>query len=76
MSRPSNEALCAEFRALLTDGFYVVDLDGQVHDGSNDLPREQALQQTKRWRGEVWKAFRALEDRLCPVRAFERTGQV
>lgn len=65
-----NERLCAEFRKLLTEGFYVIDEDGVVLEDQS-----AALAQTKPWRGEVWKAFRALEDRLCPVAKFERTGQ-
>jgi hypothetical protein len=70
--RPTeNERACDAFRALLTDGFYTIDQDGEI-----DTPEERdgALATTKPWRGDVWKAFRALEDRLCPVRKFERTG--
>lgn len=75
MSRPSNADLCVGFRDLLTDGFYVVNSDGQVFDSVVDPERERGLQETKRWRGEVWKAFRELEDRLCPTQKFARTGQ-
>lgn len=66
-----NEAACDDFRKLLTEGFYTIDGDGEI-----DTPdeRDAALASTKPWRGDVWKAFRALEDRLCPVRKFERTG--
>lgn len=67
--RPTpNEALCAEFRKLMTDGFYTIDADGEI-----DTPEERtaALAATKPWRAEIWRAFRQLEDRLCPVKAFE-----
>jgi hypothetical protein len=68
----ANEAACDEFRKLLTGGFYTIDGDGEI-----DTPdeRDAALASTKPWRNDLWKAFRALEDRLCPVRKFERTGQ-
>lgn len=66
----ANEVVCAQFRKLLTEGFYAVDEDGVIEESpAGDLAR------TKPWRGEVWKAFRELEDRLCPVAKFERTGQ-
>lgn len=67
-----NERACDGFRALLTEGFYTIDADGEI---DTPVERDAALATTKPWRGEVWKAFRALEDRLCPVRKFERTGQ-
>ncbi len=70
--RPSqNEIACDAFRLLLTEGFYTIDEDGEI-----DTPaeRDAALASTKPWRGDLWKAFRDLEDRLCPVRKFERTG--
>jgi hypothetical protein len=73
MRRPAeNERACDEFRRLLTEGFFTVDENGEI-----DTPteRDAALAATKPWRGDVWKAFRDLEDRLCPVRKFERTGR-
>lgn len=68
--RTSNEVVCDDFRKLLTEGFYTIDENGEI-----DTPEEHeaALAATKPWRSDLWKAFRALEDRLCPVRAFERT---
>lgn len=72
MRRPSaNEVACAAFRKLMTEGFYTIDEDGEI-----DTPGERtaSLAATKPWRGELWKAFRDLEDRLCPVAKFERTG--
>lgn len=74
MARPPSrsERECDDFRRLLTEGFYVVNEDGEV-----DAPgeREAALAATKQWRAEVWKAFRSIDDQLNPVRKFERTGQ-
>jgi hypothetical protein len=67
-----NERLCAEFRSLLTTGFYVIDEDGVIDDGPSSAI---ALSATKPWRGDIWKAFRTLEDHLCPVAKFERTGK-
>jgi len=62
MTQPTNSELCAAFRALLTTGFYA---DAAV-------PPDEALRITKPWRGDIWKAFREIEDRLCPVQAMER----
>jgi hypothetical protein len=70
--RPTaNEVACAEFRKLLTEGFFTIDADGEI-----DTPteRDAALAATKPWRADLWRAFRQLEDRLCPVAKFERTG--
>jgi len=62
MTEKPNRELCAEFRALLTSGFYA---DPAVNP-------DEALRITKAWRNDLWKAFRELEDRLCPVQALER----
>lgn len=64
----SNEIVCQAFRTLLVHGFYVVDEDGVVLDG---IAHDALLLATKPWRGELWRKFRELEDRLCPVKAFE-----
>lgn len=53
--RRSNQEVCESFRALLTNGFKCDEIDH--HHG---------LQITKEWRNELWKAFREIEDRLCP----------
>lgn len=74
MTRPANEALCDAFRDLLTTGFYTTDVDGEVHDAQDDPQLVEDLRATKAWRGQVWKAFKEMEDRLCPVRKFERSG--
>lgn len=70
--RTANEIVCDAFRELLTTGFYAIDADGVVLEGEEHA---FALLTTKPWRGELWKQFRALEDRLCPVRAFERASR-
>jgi len=66
VARPSNRQLCDAFRELLTNGFYVTDVDGVPSTKSHTLSA------TKPWRGELWKAFREIEDRLCPLDAMER----
>lgn len=58
----SNRQLCAEFRALLTTGFYA----------SPGVDPGEALAITKPWRNDLWRAFRELEDRLCPLEALAR----
>lgn len=63
-----NETVCAAFRKLLTKGFYAHDEDGVILDAEETAAM---LKVTKAWRGDLWKAFRDLEDRLCPVKAFE-----
>ena len=67
MTRPYNKDLCGDFRTLLTAGFYTNDPDGVILEGPEHA---QALAATKAWRNDLWKAFRKLEDRLCPVEAF------
>lgn len=56
MPRATNPELCADFRKLLTEGF-------RVSDGAD---RDTTLAVTKPWRGDIWRAFRELENRLCP----------
>ncbi|OCC05138.1 hypothetical protein BA190_09485 [Labrys sp. WJW] len=56
MPRASNPDLCEAFRALLTTGFHA---EGIAH--------ADALAATKPWRGELWRAFREIEARLCPT---------
>lgn len=62
MTERSNREICAAFRELLTTGFYA---DPSVNP-------DEALRITKPWRGEIWKAFREIEDRLCPLEALDR----
>lgn len=52
--RKSNQQLCAEFRSLLTEG-------AAMHMD------EKLLAATKPWRNDVWKAFREIEERMCPT---------
>lgn len=58
MSRPTNEELCQQFRELMTMGFYI----------DPDTPSLEPLILTRPWRGDLWKAFREIEARLCPSR--------
>lgn len=73
MTRPANpsEVMCDAFRDLLTKGFYVTDENGEVHGPGTPLG-DAALAATKAWRADLWKAFRAIDDSMCPVRVFER----
>lgn len=64
MSRKTNQQLCAEFRALLTEGARE---EFAKHSGMNDI-----MTKTREYRNKLWKAFREIEDRLCPVEAMER----
>ena len=68
--RPYNEQVCDEFRELLTKTFYGVDPD--TGERLTDEMHQKALDSTKPWRNDVWKAFREIEDRLCPLKAVAR----
>ncbi len=63
MSERPNREVVAEFRKLLTEGYYAVTVDGELFE-EEDL--QHSLRETKPWRNELWKAFREIEDRLCP----------
>lgn len=63
--RPTNVQLIASFRALLTDGFHVV--DDMASDRSGTEHRNEVLRVTKPWRAELWNAFNEIEERLCPL---------
>lgn len=64
MNDVPNRVIVAEFRQLLTEGFYAIASDtGEILEGDE---KQSALAATKPWRGELWKAFREIEDRLCP----------
>lgn len=52
---------------MLTEGFEI--------EPSAGITQEQALAMTKAWRGKLWKQFREIEDRLCPVQARDRLYQ-
>lgn len=62
-SEKSNREICTEFRELLTTGFYA---DASINP-------DEALRITKPWRGEIWKAFREIEDRLCTLEVLTRS---
>ena len=67
-----NEIACERFRKLLTEGFYVVGPDGVIYEHGSQAPiYELGIGITKDWRNEMWKAFKELEDSLCPVKKFE-----
>lgn len=66
MARLTNQQLAANFRELLTHGFFVNDVDGVPSTKSHTLAA------TKNWRNELWKAFHEIEDRLDPLGAMER----
>lgn len=68
----SNRALCAVFRDLLTHGAYFADDDGVIMEG---MKHAVAMKRSKAWRSDLWKAFREIEDRLCPVQAHTRERQ-
>lgn len=70
--RPTNQELAADFRKLLTDGFYCVNENG---DRFFDSAMVQKLAETKPWRNELWQAFREIEDRLDPIGAMDRERQ-
>lgn len=53
--RPSNQKLAEHFRWLLTEG------------AAKQLD-EETMKVTKDWRGELWKAFREIEERLDPLK--------
>ena len=78
MTERTNRQLCDEFRALLTgqasDAFQLA-AEKLDRLGSGPLSGEDILYATKPWRGELWKAFREIEDRLCPVDADMRKKQ-
>lgn len=74
MTRPLSvsEQQCDAFKKLMTEGFYVIDADGEVDEEAT----EAALAATRPWRNEMWKAFRQIEMNYCPIRRFEQTGTV
>jgi hypothetical protein len=72
MSRPSlNEQAFARFRKRLTEGFRAIDPD--TGDVLKDEGHQRALDSTKPWRGELWKALNALEREVCPLTALKRS---
>lgn len=54
MTRPSNKVLRQSFRNLLTEG-------AKLHFNDNQLVL------TKAYRNDIWKAFKEIEERLCPI---------
>lgn len=73
MARKTNQELCLEFRELLTNGFRITEDGIACSDMMGDAAmRDEALRVTKPWRNDLWKAFREIEDRLCPLEAMKR----
>lgn len=73
--RSENEKRFAAFRERLAKGFYAIDPDtGAVLE---DEGKQRALDSTKPWRNELWKAFNQLERDVCPLVAlrYERAQQ-
>lgn len=70
MARPSNQELAKQFRELLTKGFYIEDEEGEPHLSGDQ--HERGLRATKAWRNDLWRAFRAIEDRLDPLAELAR----
>lgn len=54
MARKTNPELATEFRALLTDG-------------ARSCFNDDGLQATKQYRGDLWRAFAEIEERLDPL---------
>ena len=66
----THDEVFADFRKLLTHGFYIVEVeDGAVIEDPD--ARQTALAATKPWRGELWAAFNALELHMRPLKALE-----
>lgn len=64
--RKTNAELCAEFRELLTTKVHFTHTNSDPADPGSRT-HEIGLLTTKPWRNELWKAFREIESRLCPV---------
>lgn len=65
--RSNNEKAFDVFRKRLTEGFYAIDPD--TGDTLKDEGHQRALDSTKPWRNELWKAFNQLERDTCPFTA-------
>lgn len=70
MTRPSNQALVKQFRELLTKGVYFTDDEVEIHTAGEQYDAGMAA--TKPWRNELWRTFRAIEDRLDPLAELAR----
>lgn len=68
--RSSNEKAFDGFRQMLTHGFYAVDPD--TGDVLEDEGHQRALDSTKPWRNEIWKALNELERKVCPYTAMKQ----
>lgn len=68
--RSENEKRFAVFRDRLAKGFYAIDPD--TGDKLEDEAHQRALDSTKPWRNELWKAFNQLERDTCPFTALKQ----
>ena len=53
LDRMTNQEICEQFRKLITFG-------------AQRVLSEEEMRQTKPWRDDMWRAFREIENRLCP----------
>jgi hypothetical protein len=68
--RSNNEKAFDVFRKRLTEGFYAIDPD--TGDRIEDEAHQRALDSTKPWRNELWKAFNQLERDTNPFTALKQ----
>lgn len=67
MSRPTNQELCDNFRKLLTDGARdMAEAVSAIDYNRVPDPVAAALDESKPWRSDLWKAFAEIERRFCP----------
>ena len=69
----ANEQAFAVFRKRLAHGFYAIDPD--TGDVLEDEGKQRALDSTKPWRNELWKALNQLERDVCPFVAMKQDKQ-
>lgn len=69
-TRSNNEKAFAAFRERLAQGFYAI--DPNTGDKLEDEAHQRALDSTKPWRNELWKAFNKLERDTCPFTAMKQ----
>lgn len=68
--RSNNEKAFQAFRERLSHGFYAIDPD--TGDKLTDEALQRALDSTKPWRNELYKALNTLERETCPYTAMKQ----